>query len=159
MAEKDKLTGLLTDEYLRGELDVEFQRARRFSHEVSFILIEPVIRDAARGDILYTVLRALARSTDAMIRDIDVVVRWGQQVLLVLPETGKVGAERVEAKVRENFATVQFKHPETGALIPATLRSVLLVYPHDGADKETVLYNLRERLHEAATQDDPAPSV
>jgi diguanylate cyclase (GGDEF)-like protein len=150
MAEKDRLTGLMTDQYLRGDLDMEFQRARRFNRELSFILLEPLIDDAARADMLYTVLKGLARSTDALIRDIDIAVRWGQQVLLVLPETGRSGAETVEGKVRENFSQLQFKHPETGAEIAVSVRSVVIVFPHDGADKETVLYNLREGIQSAA---------
>lgn len=156
MSEKDKLTGLITDQYLRGDLDMEFQRARRFNRELAFILLEPFIDDPSRADMLYSVLKALARSADAKIRDIDISVRWGHQVLLVLPETGRAGAETVQSKIAESFGETKFTHPESGREIPVILRSVVCVFPHDGADKETILYNLREGLQSAAQGGSPA---
>lgn len=146
MSDKDRLTGMATDQYLRGDLDNEMARARRFNRELAFILFEPCIDEPARNDHLYPVLKGLARTIEPTIRDIDISVRWGQQVLLVLPETGRAGAETVQAKVAERFALLKFEHAESGRELLVTLRSVVLIYPHDGGDKETILYNLRERV-------------
>ena len=155
MSDKDRLTGMATDQYLRGDLDMEFQRARRFSRELAFILFEPYIDDPARNDHVYPVLKALARSIESAIRDIDISVRWGHQVLLVLPETGRPGAETVQSKVAERFGQLKFTRAESEAELPVLLRSVVLIFPHDGADKETILYNLREKM-QAAVQGDAA---
>lgn len=160
MSDKDRLTGMTTDQYLRGDLDTEMARARRFNRELAFILFEPYIDDPARNDYLYPVLKGLARTIEPTIRDIDISVRWGQQVLLVLPETGRAGAETVQGKVVERFAQLKFEHPESGRELPVTLRSVVLVFPHDGGDKETILYNLREKVQAKPQEDSPeAPSA
>jgi PleD family two-component response regulator len=137
---------LHTDHYLRVDLDEEFMRARRFSRDLAFILIEPLIPGEVRADMLYNVLKFLARSCEQRIRQIDKGVRWGQQILLVLPETAREGAERLAQKIRERFEQQAFIHPDTGNDIEVDLKTSILVYPHDGADKETILYNLRESL-------------
>jgi len=148
---RDRLTGLFTDQYLRLGLDQEFQRAKRFKRDLSFILSEPVIPEDTRADMLYTVLKALAKTCEARIRQIDTGVRWGQQVLLVLPETGRDGANRVASKIFEHFQRHKFYHPDSGKKIEVALKQVLMVFPQDGADKETILYNLRESLETAET--------
>ena len=157
MADKDRLTGMTTDQYLRSDLDNEIQRARRFNRELAFILFEPCLDDAARSDMLYTILKGLGRTIDPVIRDIDISVRWGQQVLLVLPETGRTGAETVQSKIVEKFTQLTFSHPESGLAVAVDLRSVILIFPHDGSDKETLLYNLREQMQaQASTEDSSA---
>lgn len=151
MSNTDRLTGLLTDEYLRDDLDLEFQRARRFKRELSFMLFEPCIGDAASADMAYSVLKSVARQAAPKIRDIDTGVRWGQRILVVMPETGRAGAEVVEKKIRDGFSKLVFKHPETEREVPVKLRSAILVYPQDGADKDALLNNLRERLQAASS--------
>lgn len=151
---------MTTDRYLRGDLDTEIARARRFNRELAFILFEPDIDDPARNDYVYPVLKGLARTIEPTIREIDISVRWGQQVLLVLPETGRAGAETVQAKVSERFAQLKFEHPVSGRDLPVALRSVVLVFPHDGDDKETVLYDLRQKLQAMLQKGAPeAPSA
>lgn len=156
---KDRLTGLFTEEYLRLGLDQEFMRARRFNRELSFILLEPVIPNEVKADMLYAVLKYLAKSVEAQTRQIDTAVRWGQQALVVLPETAREGAERVADKIREHFGHQVFSHPDSGNVIPVTLKIGMLVFPKDGPDKETILYNLRENLQaEEAAGQAPASS-
>lgn len=158
MTDKDKLTGMITDQYLRGDLDTEIQRARRFNRELAFILFEPFIDDPARADHLYPVLKGLGRTIEPLIRDIDVSVRWGQQVLLVLPETGRAGAETVQSKVTEKFSLLKFTHTDSDRALPVSLRSVVLVFPTDGGDKETLLYNLRENI-KPQVEEESTPSA
>lgn len=157
---KDRLTGLFTEDYLRVGLDQEFMRSRRFNRELAFILLEPAIPAEVRADMLYAVLKFLAKSVEAMTRQIDTGVRWGQQILVVLPETGNEGAGRVADKIREHFRQQTFTHPDTGAAIEVGLKSVLLVFPQDGPDKETILYNLREAIQQAdpGAEAEPAPT-
>jgi diguanylate cyclase (GGDEF)-like protein len=145
---KDRLTGLYTEDYLRVGLDQEFMRSRRFNRELAFILLEPVIPQEVRADMLYAVLKFLAKSCEAQTRQIDTGVRWGQQVLIVLPETAREGADRVAAKVREHFKQQVFTHPDTQQPITVVLKIVVMVFPEDGPDKETILYNLREQIQQ-----------
>ncbi|MBM3461463.1 MAG: diguanylate cyclase [Armatimonadetes bacterium] len=149
MEGKDRLTQLYTEEYLRMGLDQEFMRSRRFSRDLAFILLEPVIPAEARADMLYAVLKFLAKSVEAQTRQIDTGVRWGQQILVVLPETVRDGADRVGEKIGEHFARHTFTHPDSGVVIPVGLKVTVLVFPTDGSDKETILYNLRENIQAA----------
>jgi len=155
----DRLTGLLADDFLRRELDLECERARRFGRELAFVLVEPAVDDAVRADMTYLVLKTVAREAGLKVRDIDKSVRWGQQVLLLLPETGRAGAETVLQKIVESFGRIVFKHPEDGRVIPVALKTSVLVFPHDGTEKETILYNLREGLQLAPGSQTAAPSA
>jgi GGDEF domain-containing protein len=147
---KDSLTGLNTEAYLRGELDNELARARRFGREVGLVLFEPVLPEEDRGDTSYTALKILARTLGEATRVIDEGVRWGHQVLVVLPETPCSGVEAVRDKIRSAFVAHPFRNATTGQVFHADLATAIAVYPHDGTEKSLLLEGLRARLLEAA---------
>lgn len=154
---KDVLTGLNNEAYLRTELDNELARARRFGREVGLLLLEPALPPEERGDMGYTALKVLARHVGENTRVIDEGVRWGHQIVVVLPETARDGVAVVEGKVRAAFESHEFKNVTTGEPFHALLASAILVYPSDGTDKMVLLEQLRTRmLSQAEGPSEPA---
>ncbi len=143
---KDKLTQLYTEEYLGEGLDAELTRARRYKHPLSFILLEPDIPDENRADRLYPSLRILARIAEQQTRSMDVGVRWGQQILLILPETPVDGAGKVVDKIREAYENHTLLKDDPDIKFPIQLKASVRAFPDHGQEKEGLLSLLRDSL-------------
>lgn len=144
MEQRDKLTQLYTDEFLKTGLDNEMMRSRRFKRELAFVLLQPEIPESVRQDMIYMVLKQLGRAVEDQTRQIDLGIRWGNQILLVLPETKLEGALHVAGKVREAFEAITFTHPDTQETFAGRLLQAISVFPDDGDDRDTILTRLRE---------------
>jgi len=144
MEQRDKLTQLYTDDFLKTGLDNEMLRARRFKRQIAFVLLQPEIPESVKQDMLYMVLKQLGRCVDEQTRQIDLGIRWGNQVLLVLPETTLEGALRVAEKVVEAFVAITFVHPDTQEKFQGKLYQSVCIFPDDGEDRDAVLTKLRE---------------
>lgn len=106
----DPLTGLYTRGYFMRTLAVELQRARRYQHPVTVLMLDldhfKRINDShghAAGD---EALRQAARAIRESVRQTDVVARLGgEEMAVVLAETdlasATVSAERVRAAVQD----------------------------------------------------------
>lgn len=149
----DSLTRLLTDEYLKYELDDEFSRARRFGREVSLLLLEPALPPHLRSGMIYQALKRLAKICLDSTRQVDKGVRWGNQVLLVLPETSEAGARTASRKIADKFAECVFTHSGTGEEFPGRLRHAIQVFPGPIDDRELLLRELRNDLVDAPIPD------
>jgi diguanylate cyclase (GGDEF)-like protein len=144
MEHRDKLTQLYTDDFLKSGLDNEMLRARRFKRELAFVLLQPDIPESVRQDMIYMVLKQLGRCVDEQTRQIDMGIRWGNQVLLVLPETTMDGAQRVAGKVREAFESITFTHPDTQENFQGKLHQAICIFPDDGDERDVLLTKLRD---------------
>lgn len=153
---RDNLTNLLHEEYLEEGLEDEMSRARRFGRDLSLLLLEPIIPEKLKPDMLYVVLKALARLSAKTTRQVDVGVRWGQQLLYVLPETSEEGAGVASGKIAEAFARLSFTEPNTGEQFPGRIRSSVVVYPRDIEDRKALLENLRDNLKDVPVTEPPA---
>ncbi len=147
---RDNLTNLLHEEYLEEGLEDEMSRARRFGRDLSLLLLEPVIPEKLKPDMLYVVLKALARLSAKTTRQVDVGVRWGQQLLYVLPETSDEGARVASGKIAEAFGKQSFTEPNTGETFAGRIRASVVVYPREIEDRKALLENLRDNLKEVA---------
>lgn len=144
----DSLTRLLTDAYLKDGLDDEMSRARRFGRELGLLLFEPILPPQCRADMMYQVLKRLAKICLDSTRQVDTGVRWGNQVLLVLPETSEEGVGITARKIGEQFAEHEFVHPSTGEKFQGRVRHAIRVFPGKVDDREVLLRDLRDNLEE-----------
>ena len=106
----DGLTGLFNYGYFAGQLDIEMERARRYGHPLSVVLVD-MDRLKAYNDEHGHVMGSQALKDIATIlkdcsRSVDIPAKYGgDEFALILPETPKSGAailaERVCARVRE----------------------------------------------------------
>jgi diguanylate cyclase (GGDEF)-like protein len=109
----DEMTGIWNYRYFRLRIDEEIQRARRFQHPVSLLLLDlDHFKEAndryghQQGD---SILRQLARRVGASIRDVDTFARYGgEEFVLILPETDAAGAMVVAEKLRAEIGARPF---------------------------------------------------
>jgi diguanylate cyclase (GGDEF)-like protein len=105
MSDTDPLTGVHNRRFLDKILESEWGRARRYSLQLSVIVLDidnfaeiNALRGRTAGD---SVLVSLADGLGELIRTADHLLRLGgDQFLLLLPETGALGAERLIERVR-----------------------------------------------------------
>ncbi len=101
----DGLTGLYVHKYFNIRLQEEIERAKRYSHPLSLLLIDvdhfKRVNDAhghLAGD---RILRAISRLWKDNIRSGDVLSRYGgEEFAVILPETSKADAVKVAETLR-----------------------------------------------------------
>ncbi|MHB2017003.1 MAG: diguanylate cyclase [Candidatus Xenobia bacterium] len=143
---RDRLTQLYTEEYLEEGFDAELTRARRYKHPLSLILLEPDIPEEFKADRLYASLKILARLAESQTRVMDIGIRWGQQILLVLPETPRDGAVRVVEKIRGAYENHALLKNDPDIKFPIRLRASVKAFPDHGQEKEQLLALLRDTM-------------
>ena len=113
----DRLTELYNHGYFQQRLEEEFNRAARFGHNISLIMLDiddfKEFNDTfghPQGD---RVLRAVSAIIRANLRDIDIAARYGgEEFVVLLPETELDGAAAVAERIR---TTVEEYRLEEGA--------------------------------------------
>jgi len=112
MARSDWLTGLPNRRGFLAAAEAEERRSRRSGHSFSVALGDldhfKRVNDEhghATGD---AVLQAVATAVRGALREQDLVARWGgEELILLLPETGLAGAVAAAGAVREAVSAVQ----------------------------------------------------
>lgn len=170
-AASDPLTGLWNRRHLRRMLAREAERAERYGHHLSLLIMDidgfKAINDRfghVDGD---AALQALAEAIRTQTRAMDEGARYGgDEMALVLPETGRAGAqmlaERLRAHAREvlsgeagHDATVSIgvsTMPECAASVAdlvATADHALLQAKRNGRDRVSVAPLVNPPLREA----------
>ena len=116
----DELTGVYNRRYFDRRLGEELRRVQRLGERMGLILLDldyfKTVNDRfghPEGD---RTLRVVAQTLVAMLRDIDVVTRWGgEEFAIVLPGSGAAEAVSVAERVR---AAVQALRLKTAAGAP-----------------------------------------
>ncbi len=105
----DPLTGLYNRRYLERRLPEEFQRAMRFQLPFSLLFIDidhfKMVNDThghLAGD---QVLHNLAHLITHLVREVDIVVRYGgEEILVILPNTTQNNAYELAERLRRQVA-------------------------------------------------------
>ena len=103
----DQLTGLYNRHYLNEILTKEVDRAQRYEHSLSFLMIDingfKEVNDRyshSKGD---TVLVEIGKLLKENVREVDTVIRYGgDEFLILLPETGE-GSQRVVERLKKEM--------------------------------------------------------
>jgi diguanylate cyclase (GGDEF)-like protein len=160
LATRDELTGLPNRRHAQALLDQEAARAQRERVPACLCLIDidhfKRVNDThghAAGD---EVLRQFARHAETMLRDTDVLARWGgEEFLLLLPDTRPEDALRVVERLRQSVSDpgtwqarpelqVTFSggitiHREGEAIDDAVARADSVLYEAKAAGRDRVL--------------------
>ena len=150
MAIKDSLTGVYNRHYLEEFTSIEFERARRYGHCVSVMIVDvdnlKIINDTyghTQGDI---VLQVVAGFINDNVRDSDAVIRYGgDEFLVVLPETNSEALSKVITKIKEGVE-VCCDVLEVGLLISLSIGGST-VGPKTMKYVDDVLMDADKRLH------------
>ena len=106
----DSLTGCFNRGYLTENLVKEIKKARRYGHPLSIVMCDldhfKLVNDTYGHQAGDQVLRDFVACIKGLYRnDLDWLARYGgEEFLIVLPETGCQGAERMAERVRHSIA-------------------------------------------------------
>lgn len=151
----DSLTGAWNRRYLQAALDKEIERAQRYGHQVSAIMIDldrfKRVNDThghQRGD---SVLVELCRRVAASIRgQVDTLARYGgEEFVVVLPETSLAGAVVTARKLLEAVRGAPFTDEAGGQQLHLTASAGVASYPVDGPVGEDLLRAADQALYRA----------
>ncbi len=107
MAYRDQLTGLRNFRFFSNRLPEELQRAKRYRHQLSLIMIDidhfKKFNDTHGHQAGNVALNHLAGILANTVRETDIVARYGgEEFALILPETTKRLAHEMASRVRAN---------------------------------------------------------
>jgi len=119
LARTDALTELANRRQFMEVLARELDRAVRYGRPLALVLLDldrfKVVNDThghAAGD---RVLKAAARALRSVCRDVDLAARiGGEELALLLPETGVAGASSLAERLRQTLEATQHELPTGG---------------------------------------------
>jgi len=109
MASTDPLTGLLNRRRFLEQAEKEFLRSQRYRHELAAVMLDidhfKTINDTHGHFVGDQVLIVLSRASENLLRDIDILCRWGgEEFVILMPETPLAGAAILAERLREVLA-------------------------------------------------------
>lgn len=111
LATTDPLTGLYNRRYMEECLTKELERAKRYGKSFVIGLLDfdnfKELNDKYGHNTGDAALQLFAKVSAEMMRDTDIIARWGgEEFLILMPETGAAGAlkylQRLTDRVRES---------------------------------------------------------
>jgi diguanylate cyclase (GGDEF)-like protein len=118
LSRTDALTGLFNRRYFEERLHEEFTRSRRYGAPLSLVMLDidhfKRVNDTFGHPFGDEVLRGVARTARARLREVDLLARYGgEELCALLPETTPADALRVCERVREAIEALQWEHRAT----------------------------------------------
>jgi diguanylate cyclase (GGDEF)-like protein len=144
IAYHDSLTGLYNHRYFREQFPYELERARRYGHHLSVVMLDvnhfKQVNDRyghLMGDELLTFLGRLIAEN---VRSTDIAARYGgDEFAMILPETDHQAATAAASKLREAICK---RRDWGGGLLEGVALDVsvgVATFPHHGASVEDLL--------------------
>jgi len=165
----DELTQVYNYRFLRQTLELEVQRAARYRHWLSILMIDVDHLKAYNDRFGHLagsqVLKSLARVLRTATRDIDLIAKYGgDEFLIILPHTGLPGAQSAAERLRAAVAATPFSPLTAGEM---TCSIGIAAFPGDGRTPEVLLGAADEALFAAkragrnrvVQASDPAPRL
>jgi diguanylate cyclase (GGDEF)-like protein len=157
MAQRDRLTGMRNLRYFEDRLKEELERASRYSHNCSLVMIDiddfKKYNDAFGHPMGNLLLRTVTRAITGSLRDyIDTAVRYGgEEFVCILPvvvshEAAEV-AERIRRKVLD--ANVDIPHSSQQPLGCVSVSLGVSTFPTDVPDRDKLLEVADARMYMA----------
>ena len=136
LADRDSVTGLHNHRSLHSRLEQELSRAQRTMGVFSIAMMDldgfKLFNDTYGHPSGDDVLRTVASLLSAVVRDSDIVGRYGgDEFMAVLPDTGSQGAVELSQRVRAALLESPYLAPD-GQAIPLHLSFGIASYPTDG---------------------------
>lgn len=113
MVVTDGLTGVYNHNYIYERIEVEIQRAKRYSKDLSVVMYDidhfKSVNDSFGHQAGDEVLEKIAQTLKSSVRSMDIVGRYGgEEFVLILPETPQNGAYLTAERIRKNIESLHF---------------------------------------------------
>lgn len=158
LSRTDALTGLFNRRYFEERLNEEFARSRRYQSHLSLVMLDidhfKRINDTFGHPFGDEVLKAVAQTARARLREVDLLARYGgEELIALLPEAAPADALRACERVREAIEALEVVYPcsdgtTQGVRLTASL-GLATVPAADLASAETLLRAADASLYEA----------
>ncbi|MDC0663396.1 sensor domain-containing diguanylate cyclase [Marinobacter sp. SS21] len=114
LAIRDPLTGLHNRRYLDARISEEFERAKRYQHPLSVVILDidhfKSVNDTHGHGMGDEVLKKISNHLKGAIRDSDILARiGGEEFCLVLPECSPKASLAFLERVRVNISEIEFR--------------------------------------------------
>jgi diguanylate cyclase (GGDEF)-like protein len=158
----DPLTGIYNRRYLDRRLMEESLRVARYKQPFSIFLLDldhfKKINDAYGHQIGDLVLKKLAKVIIGTVREVDVVIRYGgEEIIVILPNTTLANAVELAERLRQNIEETTMIEPDQSENRPAIKITVSIgvagYQPSDGWDNSRRLVERADKaLYRAKSQ-------
>lgn len=147
MSFRDPLTGLYNRRYFIEFLDNQLAFSRRAEVPLSIVLMDldhfKKINDSMGHLVGDTVLREFSRLVQGLVRESDIVARFGgEEFIIILPQTGKSAAAGVADRIRDTVKRSDFRGLPWSMTLSAGVAEL-----RDGDTQETLLSRVDQRLY------------
>jgi diguanylate cyclase (GGDEF)-like protein len=147
-ADVDGLTGIYNHAYLMNSLDKEMDRAKRYGTALSIIMIDidnfKTFNDTHGHLVGDQVLKSVAEYLLDSLRSIDVTGRYGgEEFMLILPNTTRIGALDVAERIRLGIASAGFTAKTLSISVSAG------VAEFDGQNKDALIQAADYNMYKA----------
>lgn len=153
LATTDGLTELYNHRYFQEQIRMQVEQSKRYSHTFSLIIIDidffKKFNDTFGHQSGDAVLRQVAQTLKKNVRSTDIVCRYGgEEMSIILPNTGKDEALSTAQKICERVASKKFKlagDKETNVTISLGVST----FPYDGDNASTIIEAADKKLYKA----------
>lgn len=153
----DPLTGLYNRRFMKNRLEEEISRSTRHGLNISVIFLDLDFFKSYNdycghlaGD------RALQKTADilkAMVRDMDIVIRYGgEEFCIILPDTAKKEAVVVAERIRQKIEKESFPGEENLPLGRLTASFGIASFPEDGHTCTTLVHSADMAMYRAKSE-------
>lgn len=117
MANHDALTNVHNRHYFNQELEKEIAKSRRYKIDLSLLMIDidhfKKVNDTYGHQVGDQVLKTLASICKQVLRDVDIVVRFGgEEFIVILPSTNISGALLTAERIRQAVEAETFTYDD-----------------------------------------------
>lgn len=152
----DALTGVYNRQYFDAQLNTELQRASRYEHNLSVIVLDiDALRmvnkefDTRTGD---DVLQQLARILERSLRSVDILARYGgDEFIALLPETKKAYAHKTAQRILRNVRNHDFFRDNL-RVEEISVSLGIVGFPEDAGDAKQMIKKAENALRKAKRQ-------
>lgn len=153
LATTDGLTGLYNHRYFQEQLRMQIETSKRYNGNFSLIIIDidffKNFNDKFGHQSGDAVLRQVAQTLKQNVRATDIVCRYGgEEMSIILPNTGKDVAHSTALKICERVAERKFKLAGDKEA-SVTISLGVSTFPSDGEDASSIIEIADKRLYEA----------
>lgn len=153
LATTDGLTELYNHRYFQEQIRMQVEQSKRYNHNFSLIIIDidffKKFNDTFGHQSGDAVLRQVAQTLKKNVRATDIVCRYGgEEMSIILPNTGKDEAFSTAQKICERVASKKFKlagDKETNVTISLGVST----FPYDGDNAPAIIEAADKRLYNA----------
>ncbi len=145
LATKDELTGLNNRRFFLGRAEELFKISRRYSKRFSILMMDidffKDVNDTYGHEAGDRVLQALADVLRGLIREVDVLGRYGgEEFILLLPETDMKGAVNIAERIRKTVQRLEV--PFEGKRIRFTISCGVASYGENSRYLQGIAYQV-----------------